>query len=121
MPVDYAIGVGTFVPNNATMVVAGGIVQMIAHGFVSGAMFLCIGVLYDRVHSREISAYGENTKVADPGGQWLHDLTDLGGSPDLLRGFCFSGAGACRLGCTMNTPALSFACSGGIHDFCARE
>ena len=36
----------------------GGIVQMIAHGFVSGAMFLCIGVLYDRVHSREIAAYG---------------------------------------------------------------
>jgi acetolactate synthase-1/2/3 large subunit len=34
----------------------------------------------------EIAAYGENTKVADPGGQWLHDLTDLGGSPDLLRG-----------------------------------
>jgi len=37
---------------------AGAIVQMIAHGFVSGAMFLCIGVLYDRVHSREIAAYG---------------------------------------------------------------
>ena len=31
---------------------------MIAHAFVSGAMFLCIGVLYDRVHSREISSYG---------------------------------------------------------------
>jgi NADH-quinone oxidoreductase subunit M len=38
--------------------IAGGLVQMIAHGFVSGAMFLAIGVLYDRVHSREISAYG---------------------------------------------------------------
>jgi len=38
--------------------VEGGIVQMISHGFVSGAMFLCIGVLYDRVHSREIAAYG---------------------------------------------------------------
>ncbi len=37
---------------------SGGIVQMISHGFVSGAMFLCIGVLYDRVHSREIAAYG---------------------------------------------------------------
>ncbi len=35
--------------------------------------------------SGEIAAYGENTQVADPGGQWLHDLTDLGGSPDLLR------------------------------------
>ena len=31
---------------------------MISHGFVSGAMFLCIGVLYDRVHSREIADYG---------------------------------------------------------------
>nr|WP_157398335.1 MULTISPECIES: NADH-quinone oxidoreductase subunit M [Ramlibacter] len=38
--------------------VSGGLVQMIAHGFVSGAMFLCIGVLYDRVHSREIADYG---------------------------------------------------------------
>ena len=38
--------------------VSGGLVQMISHGFVSGAMFLCIGVLYDRVHSREISSYG---------------------------------------------------------------
>ena len=38
--------------------VAGGIVQMIDHGFVSAAMFLCIGVLYDRVHSREIADYG---------------------------------------------------------------
>jgi len=38
--------------------VAGGIVQMISHGFVSGAMFLCIGVLYDRLHSREIADYG---------------------------------------------------------------
>jgi len=38
--------------------VSGGLVQMISHGFISGAMFLCIGVLYDRVHSREIAAYG---------------------------------------------------------------
>ena len=38
--------------------VNGAVVQMIAHGFVSGAMFLSIGVLYDRVHSREIAAYG---------------------------------------------------------------
>ncbi len=38
--------------------VAGGIVQMIAHGFVSGAMFLSIGVLYDRMHSRQIADYG---------------------------------------------------------------
>ena len=38
--------------------VSGAVVQMIAHGFVSAAMFLSIGVLYDRVHSREIAAYG---------------------------------------------------------------
>lgn len=38
--------------------VAGGLVQMVSHGFVSAAMFLGIGVLYDRVHSREIAAYG---------------------------------------------------------------
>jgi NADH-quinone oxidoreductase subunit M len=37
---------------------SGGIVQMISHGFISGAMFLCIGVLYDRMHSREIADYG---------------------------------------------------------------
>jgi len=43
--------------------VSGGIVQMISHGFVSGAMFLCIGVLYDRVHSREIAAYGGVTNT----------------------------------------------------------
>jgi NADH-quinone oxidoreductase subunit M len=38
--------------------IAGGVVQMIAHGFVSAAMFLSIGVLYDRMHSREIASYG---------------------------------------------------------------
>jgi NADH-quinone oxidoreductase subunit M len=38
--------------------ISGAIVQMISHGFISGAMFLCIGVLYDRVHSREIASYG---------------------------------------------------------------
>jgi len=41
-----------------TISVEGGLVQMISHGFISGAMFLAIGVLYDRVHSREIAAYG---------------------------------------------------------------
>ncbi|MCP5144298.1 MAG: NADH-quinone oxidoreductase subunit M [Gammaproteobacteria bacterium] len=42
----------------AEMAIDGGMVQMISHGFVSGALFLCVGVLYDRVHSREIAAYG---------------------------------------------------------------
>src|SRR6202011_2776760 len=40
------------------LAVSGAIVQMVSHGFVSGAMFLCIGVLYDRMHSRQISDYG---------------------------------------------------------------
>jgi NADH-quinone oxidoreductase subunit M len=38
--------------------VQGAIFQMISHGFVSGALFLCVGVVYDRMHTREISAYG---------------------------------------------------------------
>src|SRR4051812_15668720 len=50
------VTLGFFIFND--LGVAGGLVQMIAHGFVSGAMFLCIGVLYDRVHSREIADYG---------------------------------------------------------------
>jgi NADH-quinone oxidoreductase subunit M len=50
------VTLGFFIFND--LGVAGGLVQMIAHGFVSGAMFLCIGVLYDRVHSREIASYG---------------------------------------------------------------
>ena len=36
----------------------GALVQMISHGFISGAMFLCVGVMYDRVHSRNIADYG---------------------------------------------------------------
>ena len=50
------VTLGFFIFND--LGISGGLVQMIAHGFVSGAMFLSIGVLYDRVHSREISAYG---------------------------------------------------------------
>jgi NADH-quinone oxidoreductase subunit M len=38
--------------------IAGGIFQMISHGIVSGALFLCVGVVYDRMHTREIAAYG---------------------------------------------------------------
>ncbi len=44
--------------HGAAMAVQGGAVQMVSHGFISGAMFLCVGVLYDRMHTREISAYG---------------------------------------------------------------
>lgn len=42
----------------AALAVEGAMIQMISHGFISGAMFLMIGVLYDRMHTREISAYG---------------------------------------------------------------
>jgi NADH-quinone oxidoreductase subunit M len=44
--------------DGAVLGISGAMVQMISHGFISGAMFLAVGVLYDRVHSREISAYG---------------------------------------------------------------
>ena len=50
------VTLGFFIFND--LGVSGALVQMIAHGFVSAAMFLCIGVLYDRVHSREIASYG---------------------------------------------------------------
>jgi NADH-quinone oxidoreductase subunit M len=38
--------------------VAGGVFQMVSHGIVSGALFLCVGIVYDRMHTREIAAYG---------------------------------------------------------------
>jgi len=42
----------------AVLGISGGMVQMVSHGLISGAMFLCVGVLYDRVHSRQIADYG---------------------------------------------------------------
>jgi NADH-quinone oxidoreductase subunit M len=56
--VAWSIMANTGKLDGAAMAMQGGIVQMISHGFISGAMFLCVGVMYDRVHSREISAYG---------------------------------------------------------------
>lgn len=50
------VTLGFFMFND--MAVQGGIVQMISHGFVSGAMFMCIGVLYDQMHTRDIAQYG---------------------------------------------------------------
>ena len=50
------VTMGIFAAN--TQGVAGGIFQMISHGIVSGALFLCVGVVYDRMHTREIAAYG---------------------------------------------------------------
>jgi NADH-quinone oxidoreductase subunit M len=44
--------------SGAGLGMTGGMVQMVSHGLISGAMFLCVGVLYDRVHSRQIADYG---------------------------------------------------------------
>jgi NADH-quinone oxidoreductase subunit M len=46
------------VSGGALLGIEGGMVQMISHGFISAAMFLCVGVLYDRMHSRQINDYG---------------------------------------------------------------
>ena len=54
----FAILENTGSLEGAVLGISGAMVQMISHGFISGAMFLAVGVLYDRVHSREISAYG---------------------------------------------------------------
>ena len=54
-----ALGLDGIVPPQFNdMSMQGGIMQMVSHGFVSGAMFLCIGVMYDRMHSRQIADYG---------------------------------------------------------------
>ncbi|QLF70115.1 NADH-quinone oxidoreductase subunit M [Peteryoungia desertarenae] len=50
------VTMGIFSAN--TQGVQGAIFQMISHGFISGALFLCVGVIYDRLHTREINAYG---------------------------------------------------------------
>jgi NADH-quinone oxidoreductase subunit M len=54
----YDIVASTGGSAGAGMGLDGAMVQMISHGLISGAMFLCVGVMYDRLHSREISAYG---------------------------------------------------------------
>jgi NADH-quinone oxidoreductase subunit M len=54
----YDIHAATGSVAGAGMGIDGAMVQMISHGLISGALFLCVGVMYDRVHSREISAYG---------------------------------------------------------------
>jgi NADH-quinone oxidoreductase subunit M len=56
--VAYDIWQTTGASTGAAMGLDGAMVQMISHGLVSGALFLCVGVLYDRLHTRDISAYG---------------------------------------------------------------
>jgi NADH-quinone oxidoreductase subunit M len=56
--VGFKILANTNVIDGAVMAIEGGMMQMISHGFISGALFLCVGVMYERVHSREIGDYG---------------------------------------------------------------
>jgi NADH-quinone oxidoreductase subunit M len=66
--------------SGAELGMTGGIVQMVSHGLVSGAMFLCVGVLYDRVHSRQIADYGgvANTMPKFSGFMVLFALANAG-------------------------------------------
>jgi NADH-quinone oxidoreductase subunit M len=56
--IAWAILDRTGSPAGIAMGLSGGMFQMISHGFISGALFLCVGVLYDRLHSRQIADYG---------------------------------------------------------------
>ncbi|MDJ0863805.1 MAG: NADH-quinone oxidoreductase subunit M [Gammaproteobacteria bacterium] len=56
--VAFSILEGTGSLQGAAMGMEGGMMQMISHGFISGALFLCVGVLYDRMHTRQIADYG---------------------------------------------------------------
>ncbi len=56
--IPFSILRNTGTLEGAALGIEGGMVQMISHGFISGALFLCVGVMYDRMHSREIGDYG---------------------------------------------------------------
>jgi NADH-quinone oxidoreductase subunit M len=56
--VIFGIFANSATGSGAVLAVEGAMVQMVSHGFIAAAMFLCVGVLYDRMHTREISAYG---------------------------------------------------------------
>ncbi len=56
--VAFQVAAATGDWHDSAMGIEGAMVQMISHGFISGAMFLCVGVLYDRLHSRQIGDYG---------------------------------------------------------------
>jgi NADH-quinone oxidoreductase subunit M len=58
MFIGFQIVAHTGKTSGVQMGIDGAMVQMLSHGFISGAMFLCVGVLYDRMHSREIGDYG---------------------------------------------------------------
>jgi NADH-quinone oxidoreductase subunit M len=54
----FSIDANTSDPSASTLGVEGAMIQMISHGFVSGALFFCVGVLYDRLHTRLMNDYG---------------------------------------------------------------
>jgi NADH-quinone oxidoreductase subunit M len=56
--VIFFIAINSSGIEGAILALQGGMIQMISHGLISGALFLCVGVMYDRLHSREIDAYG---------------------------------------------------------------
>jgi NADH-quinone oxidoreductase subunit M len=56
--ISFSIVEATGSQSGAALGMEGGMVQMVSHGFISGALFLCVGVMYDRIHSRDISDYG---------------------------------------------------------------
>ena len=56
--VGFASFANTHTLSGAHMALQGAVIQMLSHGFISAALFLCVGLLYQRTHSREISAYG---------------------------------------------------------------
>ncbi len=56
--ISFSIFESTGSYSGAAMAMEGGVVQMVSHGFISAAMFLCVGVMYDRMHSRMINDYG---------------------------------------------------------------
>ncbi|MGI9309321.1 MAG: NADH-quinone oxidoreductase subunit M [Gammaproteobacteria bacterium] len=56
--IAWSIVARTGSESGIAMGIAGAMIQMVSHGLISGALFMCVGVMYDRLHSREISAYG---------------------------------------------------------------
>jgi len=56
--ISFSIFASTGSYSGAALGMEGGMVQMVSHGFISAAMFLCVGVMYDRMHSRQINDYG---------------------------------------------------------------
>ncbi len=76
----YAIVRTTGITTGAGMGMDGAMVQMVSHGLISGALFLCVGVLYDRMHSRQIADYGGvvNTMPVFAGFMVLFALANTG-------------------------------------------